>query len=159
MINVKNVTEHDLQNKVKWFILHIFKLFRKFLKNPLIGTKVFYYCTLLASIKTAIEVLFTMKLPYKSKHDANGSLLYLKSFGCPFMSVVWFKILSRLHLLFLLNKIYDFKLQGGCPNPNMYLTRNFAHNSSHCVICREIIQQTLTNQKLIPCGVSCQIEY
>jgi len=115
MINVKNVTKHDLQNKVKWFILHIFKLFRKFLKNPLIGSKV-YYCTHLASTKTAVEVLLTMKLPSKSKHDANGSLLYLKSFVCSFMSAGWFKILSRLHLLFLLNKIYDFKLQESFPN-------------------------------------------
>jgi len=52
-----------------------FQTFRKFLKNLLIGTKVFYYCTRLISIKTAIEELLTMKLPSKSKHDTNGSLL------------------------------------------------------------------------------------
>ena len=33
MVSVKNRTEHDLQNKLKWFILHIFKLFRKSLKT------------------------------------------------------------------------------------------------------------------------------
>ena len=38
-----------------------FQTFRKFLKNLLIGTKVFYYCTRLISIKTAIEELLTMK--------------------------------------------------------------------------------------------------
>jgi len=118
-----------------------FQTFPKIPKKSFNGTKVFYYCTHLARIKTAIEVLFTMKLPSKSKHNANDSLLYLKSFVCAFLSAVWFKILSRLHLLFLLNKIYDFKLQEGFPNPNMYLTENFAHNSGHCVICREIIQQ------------------
>jgi len=37
-----------------------------------------------------------MKLPAKSKHDANGSLSYLKSFVCVFMSAVWCKILSRI---------------------------------------------------------------
>jgi len=36
-----------------------------------------------------------MNLPAKSKHNANGSLSYLKSIVCVFMSVVWFKIISR----------------------------------------------------------------
>jgi len=63
MISDKNITKHDLQNIMKWFILHIFKLFRKFLKNLLIGTKVFYYFTRLPGIKTAIEELLTMNYP------------------------------------------------------------------------------------------------
>jgi len=31
-------------------------------------------------------------------HDANGSLSYLKSFVCVFMSAAWFKILSRIDI-------------------------------------------------------------
>jgi len=37
-----------------------------------------------------------MKLPAKSKHDANGGPPYLKSFICVFKSAVWFKILSKI---------------------------------------------------------------
>jgi len=98
MISVKNITKHDLQNIMKWFILHIFELLRKPPKIPLIETKVFYYCTRLPGIKTAIEELLTMKLTAKSKLDANGSLLYLKSFVCAFMSAVWFKILNKIDI-------------------------------------------------------------
>ena len=32
MVSLENRTKHDLHNKLKWFILHIFKLFRKSLK-------------------------------------------------------------------------------------------------------------------------------
>ena len=32
-ISVENRTKHDLQNKLKWFILHIFKLSRKSVKR------------------------------------------------------------------------------------------------------------------------------
>ena len=38
------------------------------------------------------------ELPTKSKHDANGSLLYLKSFVCAFTWAVWFKILSKIDI-------------------------------------------------------------
>jgi len=48
-------------------------------KNLEIGSKVFYYCTRLPCIKTAIEELLTTKL-LKFMHGANGSLSYLKSF-------------------------------------------------------------------------------
>jgi len=42
MISVKNSTKHDLQNELTWFILHIFKLYRKSLKRvkiSILGTK------------------------------------------------------------------------------------------------------------------------
>jgi len=44
----------------------------------------------LPGVKTASEELLIMNLQ-KSMHDANGSLSYLKSFVCVFMSAVWFK--------------------------------------------------------------------
>jgi len=61
-----------------------FTHFQTFPKIPTSGQKfsttlITHYARL-PSIKTAIEVLLTMKLPAKSKHDANGSLFYLKSF-------------------------------------------------------------------------------
>jgi len=34
MINVKNKNKYDLQNNLKQFILHIFILFQKSLKDP-----------------------------------------------------------------------------------------------------------------------------
>ena len=40
----------------------------------------------LPGIKSAIEELLTMKLSVKAKHDAHGSLSYLKSFANVFMS-------------------------------------------------------------------------
>jgi len=49
------------------------------LKYLLYRSKVFYYCTRLPGVKTAIEELLTMKLQ-KSMHDANGALSYLMSF-------------------------------------------------------------------------------
>ena len=39
-----------------------------------------------------------MKLPVKSNHGANGSLLYLKLFVCACMSAVCFKILSIIDI-------------------------------------------------------------
>jgi len=51
----------------------------------------------LPGIKPAIEELLAMKLPAKSKHDANGSS-QLKSFVCAFMSAVWFKNISRIDI-------------------------------------------------------------
>jgi len=51
----------------------------------------------LPGVKTASEELLIMNLQ-KSMHDANGSLSYLKSFVCVFMSAVWFKILSRIDI-------------------------------------------------------------
>ena len=33
MISVNNRTKHDLQNKLKWYIIYIFKLLRKSLEG------------------------------------------------------------------------------------------------------------------------------
>jgi len=72
----------------------------------------------------------------KSKHDANGSLFYMKSFVCVFMSVVLFKILSRTDICMKVIQARQTTLDAEVANIN-WTSKGFSWNAKQLASCVE----------------------
>jgi len=83
---------------MKWFIFAHFQTFPKIPKKSFHRDKSFLLLYTFTWYKNFHWRVIDNELPTKSKHGANGSLLYLKSFVCAFMWAVWFKILSKIDI-------------------------------------------------------------